>query len=305
MTKLVYLAGPIDRAGGSAGLMAMKLDASFCLQTLGFSVFDPSSAFRVIPGAEVDNRIFRINQGALNRCDGMLALLPDGVPTIGTPMEMGRAIDMYGIPVAVVGGEGSWHLAGYDTNRDVQLFSNVKGACQWLSKAMADSEQRTQRLLDVVQVAGDGELPTRSYSGDAGFDLYVRPPTPGDGAGVWVEPGGYGPSTWKIRPGQFVDIPCGVAVELPERMWARIVGRSSTLRKRGLMVAEGTIDQGYRGELFSGVWNLSSMDAYVKAGERIAQLIPMHLTAERVRMVRVEKLSDSDRGEAGFGSSGV
>lgn len=130
--------------------------------------------------------------------------------------------------------------------------------------------------------------PQRQHEGDAGFDLLVA----GD---------------WTIKPGEFVDIPSGVEqVELPAGVWALITGRSSTLRKRGLLVAQGIIDHGYRGPLFCGVQNLGSDDVEVKDGERLAQLIPMPLTAAGLIVCQVDerKIESSDRGTNGFGSTG-
>lgn len=132
-------------------------------------------------------------------------------------------------------------------------------------------------------------LPTRAYPDDAGFDLYVA-------RGV------------TIPARQFVDISCGVAVELPEGTWGFLTGRSSTLRKRGLLVHTGVIDVGYRGELFAGVWNLTDHEVTVNAGERISQLIVLQNTTERVTLTEVlssDEFSPHPRGVRGFGSSGV
>jgi len=128
--------------------------------------------------------------------------------------------------------------------------------------------------------------PRRAYEGDAGFDLVVS---------VSVD----------IMPGQFFDVPAGVRVELPPGVWAMVTGRSSTLRKRRLLVSQGIIDNGWRGELFTGVWNLGPERARVRRGERIAQLIPFHQASLQMTARRVERLGDSDRGTAGFGSTGA
>ena len=63
----------------------------------------------------------------------------------------------------------------------------------------------------------------RVHQGDAGLDLYCTTEA------IVVPPGG------------FVDIPLGVSVEIPEGYWAMLTGRSSTLRKRGLLVNQGVI----------------------------------------------------------------
>ena len=124
----------------------------------------------------------------------------------------------------------------------------------------------------------------RAHPGDAGLDLYCSEDV-------------------TVYPGQFVDIPLGVSVELPEGWWGMLTGRSSTLRKRGLMVNQGVIDQGYRGPLFAGVWNLTGKPVEVHRGERLVQLILVPIW--RGSALEVMVLNDSVRGVRGFGSSGV
>ena len=148
-------------------------------------------------------------------------------------------------------------------------------------------------LLKVHNLTGEGEfsevIPTRAYADDAGFDLYVS-------RGVEIPARG------------FMDISCGVAVELPRGSWGLLTGRSSTLRERGLLVHTGIIDVGYRGELFAGVWNLTDDPVAVKAGERISQLIIMRNLTEDVNLTEVkhpDEFSHHPRGVRGFGSSGV
>ena len=150
-----------------------------------------------------------------------------------------------------------------------------------------------------------GQLMSRAYQGDAGFDLVVQPNPDTREMLMTVqsaepirEVGGF----WMIKPGEFVDLPLGCAVQLPVGHWGMLTGRSSTLRKRRLMVAQGIIDNGYRGPLFAGVWNLGETVALVEPGARIAQLIPVPVFSGGALLV--ESLGESDRGEQGFGSSG-
>jgi dUTP pyrophosphatase len=124
-----------------------------------------------------------------------------------------------------------------------------------------------------------------SYPDDAGLDLICS-------------------QDMLIPYGEFRDIPTGVAVELPPGTWAMIVGRSSTYRKRHLLVTTGIIDPGYRGELFAGAANLGRYAVQIRRGERLAQLILFHNVTARHPWEWVTELTGSDRDVSGFGSSG-
>lgn len=133
---------------------------------------------------------------------------------------------------------------------------------------------------------GDPECePERGYDGDAGFDLYVSEDT-------------------TVPFGKFVDVPLGISVELPPGTWAMLTGRSSTIRRRGLLVTQGIIDNGYRGPLYAGVQNLNDTTVRLERGERIAQLILFPLIVPMLEGP-LPHLSPSDRGHNGFGSSGA
>lgn len=130
------------------------------------------------------------------------------------------------------------------------------------------------------------KMPIRAHSDDAGFDLFVS-------------------ETVVVPAHGFKDIPSGVSVELPHGYWGLLTGRSSTIRKRGLLIVQGIIDTGYRGELFSAAWNLTSKDVVVNRGERLAQFIILPNETQNTLLVRSEALGDSERGLGGFGSSGA
>lgn len=95
----------------------------------------------------------------------------------------------------------------------------------------------------------------------------------------------------------------GVMIELPNTLWAKIEGRSSTTRKR-LMVLGGIIDSGYRGEYFTVLGNFSLIPRVVRDGERYAQVVFYH--AVRPNMAFSPFLnSHTERGDTGFGSTGA
>lgn len=99
-------------------------------------------------------------------------------------------------------------------------------------------------------------------------------------------------------------IPTGLYIELPEGYEAQLRPRSGMAFKYGISLPNtpATIDSDYRGEIKIALINLSKEDFVVKSGERIAQMvIAKH---ERANLIEVEVLTDTVRGEGGFGSTG-
>lgn len=127
--------------------------------------------------------------------------------------------------------------------------------------------------------------PFKKYSGDAGWDLFTS-------------------EECVIQPGETKDVHTGVRIQMPPFLFARITGRSSSLRKHKLLINEGIIDRGYTGELFICVHNLSTEPVTVKKGDRVAQIL-FHLI-EDVRWSEVDEIKPlaGERGANGFGSTG-
>jgi len=100
-------------------------------------------------------------------------------------------------------------------------------------------------------------------------------------------------------------IPTGLHIALPEGYEAQVRPRSGLALKHGLTVlnAPGTIDADYRGEVGVVLINLSDQDFVVNDGERIAQLVIARY--EQAEFVVVEELNETERGEGGYGHTGV
>lgn len=140
-----------------------------------------------------------------------------------------------------------------------------------------------ERIYFTLGKGGDPQVPTRGYEGDAGWDLYV--------------------SETKVVPAnQLVDLRTHIHVALPRGYYGRITTRSSTFRRHGLVVSEGIIDNGWRGELAIAVWNPGNHDVPVMVGDRLAQLL-IHRIHD-FKWVETETLPVSERGGRGFGSTG-
>jgi len=130
-------------------------------------------------------------------------------------------------------------------------------------------------------------LPTKAHAGDAGFDLEAIEPI-------------------VLGPGERASVGCGFAIALPERTAALVLPRSGLALTQGLGVlnAPGLIDSGYRGEIRVILINHDPIATVTIApGDRIAQLVIVDLPT--VSFVESEQLSETTRGEGGFGSTGV
>ena len=142
-------------------------------------------------------------------------------------------------------------------------------------------------MTDPVEVLIAAEdIPAYAHPGDAGADLIANVPV-------------------TLSPGERATVGTGVSIALPNGYVAFVVPRSGLAAKHGITIVNspGTVDAGYRGEIRVTLLNTDSSVPYpVAVGDRIAQLIVMPVSL--VRFIPVEKLPGSQRGEAGFGSTG-
>ena len=107
-----------------------------------------------------------------------------------------------------------------------------------------------------------------------------------------------------IEPGQTYPVHTGIAVEIPNGYVGLVFARSGLATKRGLAPANkvGVIDSDYRGEIIVALRNESDVPQTVSSGDRVAQMVIVpYLAAE---YEEAGELSDTVRGEGGFGSTG-
>lgn len=131
-------------------------------------------------------------------------------------------------------------------------------------------------------------LPEYQTSGAAGMDIRA-----------------FVPSDIKIKPGEVKLVPTGLYLEIPKGYEIQVRARSGLALKNSIGVANGigTIDSDYRGELCVILVNFGQNEFVVKNGDRIAQMVLNKY--EPIEFVVDEELSSTERGEGGFGSSGV
>lgn len=108
-----------------------------------------------------------------------------------------------------------------------------------------------------------------------------------------------------IKPGERCLVPTGLHIALPEGYEAQVRPRSGLAIKHGITVlnSPGTIDADYRGEIRVALINLSDTPFVIADGERIAQLVVARY--EHVEWSQVTELDRTERGEGGFGHSGI
>lgn len=108
-----------------------------------------------------------------------------------------------------------------------------------------------------------------------------------------------------LEPGEFKVIPCGIKLEIPMGFEAQIRPRSGLAAKYGVTVlnSPGTIDSDYRGELKVILINHGKEKFEIRRGDRIAQLVICKV--EKAEVVQISDLSETIRGEGGFGHTGI
>ncbi len=135
-----------------------------------------------------------------------------------------------------------------------------------------------------IKIMEDGKMPEKAHDDDACFDCYAR-------------------CDCAVTNNAMV-IPLGFAIEIPEGYHAKIFPRSSTGLKTNIRMANsvGIIDAGYRGEVGAIVEAKYGGYNFVKKGDRIAQM--MIEKNVDVKLKAVAELSETNRGEGGYGSTG-
>lgn len=299
----IYLAHPIDLAGHSSWLGSMLVDLKLLLAGAEIGAFQPGMAYL----ADTRNhghveKINDLNNIAIHQADGLIAVLPADVPTLGTPVEIEFALSMRK-PVMIFTDIGhSVQLAAW-ARKGAMIMNMADPEFVWplpdtfqflLDHANLLQEERpcppTDTTLEVstppallVQEDGAANLKPGAYQGDAGIDLAIT-------------------NDEVLASGEFRFLPTGVHVAIPDGFFGLITGRSSTWRDFQCRTQPGVIDSGYRGELMVGLKNESPIAQSFPAGRRLGQLILLPTFGGQV--LTVTDLPEHERGLNGYGSSG-
>jgi len=138
----------------------------------------------------------------------------------------------------------------------------------------------------VKRLHPDAVIPKAARRGDVAFDLYSV-------------------IDYKLEPGERYAVPTGIAVEIPQGYEGQVRPRSGLAMRDGITVLNtpGTIDSGYRGEVKTIIMNHGTTPFKITKGMRISQLAIRPVPD--VQFIEVDELSDTERGEGGFGSTGT
>jgi len=138
-------------------------------------------------------------------------------------------------------------------------------------------------ILKIKKLHPDAKTPKYAHHDDAGFDLFAI-------------------QNITLKKGERFMIPTGIAMEIPGGYVGLVWDKSGLSMKHGIKTVGGVVDSVYRGEVFIGVINLGDNDYTFEKGHKVAQMIIQK--RETVDFEEVKELSDTVRGDGGFGSTG-
>ena len=139
-------------------------------------------------------------------------------------------------------------------------------------------------MLFVQKISSKSILPTRGSAGAAGYDLSSA-------------------DDCMIYAGGHINVPTGLKIKVPSGTYGRIAPRSGIAFRHGIDVLAGVIDEDYRGEVQVILINHGANDFHINCGDRIAQLVLEKIETPEVK--HVVSLDETERGEGGFGSTGI
>jgi dUTP pyrophosphatase len=166
------------------------------------------------------------------------------------------------------------------------MFGIVKNVSNWLKqKAEKRSMSGIHEVVIKVMVPEDHPIPKYQHKWDAGFDLRSL-------------------EDLVIMPGEHESFQAGLRIEIPEGYVGLVCPRSGLARKYGvtLLNTPGVVDAPYRGVVGVNLINHGKQPFTVMAGDRVAQMLIVPVAA--VQFMRVDSLTETSRGEGGFGSTG-
>lgn len=138
--------------------------------------------------------------------------------------------------------------------------------------------------IKILKIDESVPLPNYAKSGDAGLDLYSA-------------------EEIVLKPGQRYGVRTGIKMEIPDNFVGLIWDKSGIALNAGIKTMGGVVDSGYRGEVKVIIINLSDRNFVVKKHTKVAQMLIKKV--ERAEIEMVDHLTETDRGDGAFGSTGL
>lgn len=138
--------------------------------------------------------------------------------------------------------------------------------------------------IQIKKLHPDAKIPQFALAGDVGMDLYSV-------------------INFIMKPGERISCPTGIAMKIPEGYAALIWDKSGPSHKFGIKMLGGVIDSNYTGEWLVGLVNLGQDDYAIEVGQKIAQVLIQKVECPEIE--EVEELELTNRGDGGFGSTGI
>lgn len=175
------------------------------------------------------------------------------------------------------------------TTKFTNFFSHLR-FCTDSHNKMTTEQNKKQKLeatesLKVHLRSDKARVPTKGSVLAAGYDLYSSEDAiiPAQGQGL---------------------VSTDISIIVPIGTYGRVAPRSGLAVKHGISTGAGVIDADYRGEVKIVLFNHSTKDFEIKAGDRIAQLVLERIVNADIEEISEDQLTATDRGEGGFGSTG-
>ena len=181
--------------------------------------------------------------------------------------------------------------AGVDINEDDEYQKEIESLIGMTYEEMNEDAIKTfkTKTLKVELLNEDAKFPEYAYPSDSGFDLF---------------------STEEIILQSFgrALVPTGIKLSIPEEFEIQVRPKSGLAINQGLTVLNtpGTVDSGYNGEIKVIIFNTNNTTVTIPKGTKIAQAVlsPV-VNGKYVDLIKVNKVGDGDRGDNGFGSTGL
>jgi len=137
--------------------------------------------------------------------------------------------------------------------------------------------------LRIKKLHEDAKLPVYANPGDAGMDLFSR-------------------EDYILKAGERYTFKIGIVMEIPEGHYGSVRDKSGLASKFGLTTQAGVVDASYRGEIGIVLYNSSKEDYKINKGDKIAQMVIQPIINPEIE--EISELSETRRGDGGFGSTG-